>query len=647
MQGNTIDTLQVEIRAITGQFKSEIDGVKGKINELGAEGEQTGGRMSAVFSKIGTYAKVAAAAGVAALTTATIAAAKASWDQVKSVQQASATLGRYYENAEDVTKVQQDLIRYAQSDMGVLFNRKDLFQAAGNLAMYGSSAEDVTKQVQILSRGMASGVLSWDEMNAVVGRVVSSGKLSRTEFEMLAKAGYNLDSSLANTNVTTEEFFNILDSSIPKDISQDMNNIIPVGIRLQSAFRNVGNAILGVNELQDGFLPGSLGERIILISQGLTQFANDIAPLVRQAFQFIGDAVNLVVEWMRPLIEYIQNNTRLMEVLKTTLIVIGGIMVGALLAAIMIVIAAVALLTATIDFLVKAFTFVMEIGVRAWQGISKAWSVAVSFFSGVWNNIRSIYSTVDSWFSNIFARAWSLVRSAWSGAAGWFGSVFNAIVNFFAQIPGRISSFFSSAWSAVRGIWSGAGGWFSGVINSIFSFFANIPSRIKGYFTNALNAVKNIDWVGLGRNIVEGIAAGLNPGAIVEKMKSIASSALDTVKSYLGIKSPSRVMRDEVGKMIGAGMAEGIDRSTRDAVKAASNSARRVLGAYDGSLMAYLPTPSELSSKLDISANHKLSGIDNRQIPVNVQIDGNTLLSFVIDGVNGKSFMTNTSVIDF
>lgn len=256
------------------RLRSSIDGAA-------KDGESSLGRLGNSFGKLTKAAKVATLAAGATFAAGATAAAKASWDQVNAVQQASATLGRYYDSASDVTKVQQSLIKYAQSDMGVLFNRKDLFAAASNLAMYGSSAKDVTSQVQILSRGMASNVLTWDEMNAVVGRVISSGKLQRTEFEMLAKAGYNLDSELANTNVTAEEFFKILDNSIPKDISQDMDNIVPVGVRLQTAFRNIGNAILGVNDLQDGFFGGSVGDRIIKGMQGATTAASNLAPTIR------------------------------------------------------------------------------------------------------------------------------------------------------------------------------------------------------------------------------------------------------------------------------------------------------------------------------------------------------------------------------
>lgn len=289
----TVGTIEYIAKINTSEYDAGVKHIKKSNKEIGQSSDDASGSMGSLSGAVSTFAKIAATAAVAgatALTAILTKAAKASWNQVDAVQQASAMLQRYYGSAEDVSKIQQELIKYAQSDMGVLFNRKDLFAAAGNLAMYGSSAKDVTKQVEILSRGMASNVISWDEMNAVVGRVISSGKLGRTEFEMLAKAGYNLDSSLANTAVTADEFFEILDNSIPKDISQDMDNITPVGIRLSSAFRGIGNAILGVNKTQDGFLPNSLGRRIVDTQKLLTDLMNN--DKVKKGIADLGKAIN-------------------------------------------------------------------------------------------------------------------------------------------------------------------------------------------------------------------------------------------------------------------------------------------------------------------------------------------------------------------
>ena len=68
----------------------------------------------------------------------------------------------------------------------------------------------------------------------------------------------------------------------------------------------------------------------------------------------------------------------------------------------------------------------------------------------------------------------------------------------------------------------------------------------------------------IGRAIVQGMVQGLGRGASeVSRMATqVANNAIKAAKEALGIKSPSRIFRDEVGAQIGAGMAEGIDSSS-------------------------------------------------------------------------------------
>ena len=71
-------------------------------------------------------------------------------------------------------------------------------------------------------------------------------------------------------------------------------------------------------------------------------------------------------------------------------------------------------------------------------------------------------------------------------------------------------------------------------------------------------------WYGLGYNISAGVASGVYGGSylITAAARTAAQNALAAAKRSLGVNSPSRVFRDQVGKMIPAGMAEGISMAT-------------------------------------------------------------------------------------
>lgn len=63
-------------------------------------------------------------------------------------------------------------------------------------------------------------------------------------------------------------------------------------------------------------------------------------------------------------------------------------------------------------------------------------------------------------------------------------------------------------------------------------------------------------------------------GALASKVKSMANAIPNGMKKLLGIHSPSRVMRDQVGYHVGTGMAAGIDKSQGKVKAAAAKAAK-------------------------------------------------------------------------
>lgn len=97
----------------------------------------------------------------------------------------------------------------------------------------------------------------------------------------------------------------------------------------------------------------------------------------------------------------------------------------------------------------------------------------------------------------------------------------------------------------------------SGIIRAIPSLVAALPQ----VFSAIINTFKGINWADLGKNIIDGVINGVKNAAssLINVFKDLAKSALNAVKEFFGIASPSKVMRDQVGKMLPAGMAEGVE----------------------------------------------------------------------------------------
>lgn len=111
----------------------------------------------------------------------------------------------------------------------------------------------------------------------------------------------------------------------------------------------------------------------------------------------------------------------------------------------------------------------------------------------------------------------------------------------------------------------------SGLVKAIPDAVAKIPEIISAIG----KAFIDFEWGSVGMNIIKGIASGISGAAdaIVEAAKEAARNALQAAKDFLGIHSPSRVFRDQIGKMTALGFAEGISVNT-DAIKGAVKEAK-------------------------------------------------------------------------
>lgn len=105
-----------------------------------------------------------------------------------------------------------------------------------------------------------------------------------------------------------------------------------------------------------------------------------------------------------------------------------------------------------------------------------------------------------------------------------------------------------------------------------------IPDAVAGMgqvLDKIKEAVTSIDWLALGKAIIDGIIAGLKSaaGALFGAMKGLAGDALGAAKDALKINSPSKVFEHEVGESIPEGMALGITENAgmvTDAVRGVS-----------------------------------------------------------------------------
>lgn len=188
-------------------------------------------------------------------------------------------------------------------------------------------------------------------------------------------------------------------------------------------------------------------------------------------------------------------------------------------------------------------------------------TLIVNLVKGLWDNRQVILDNMG----NILKAVWDVVTAInWVQLGGnVIKFISDGVKNLATSIPNALKNIGKSAWNGLKGInWTSLG---STIINLIKTGISNllsaIPTALKGIGTTAWNAFKGIRWGSLGANIISGIISGISgaAGSLFSSLKDLASNALQSAKNFLGIKSPSRVFANEVGKWIPAGIAEGIE----------------------------------------------------------------------------------------
>lgn len=221
-------------------------------------------------------------------------------------------------------------------------------------------------------------------------------------------------------------------------------------------------------------------------------------------------------------------------------------------------------------------------------------NMVVSFFTQlpgkVLQFITSAYQNVQQWATNM-----------WNKAKEMGTNFLNAVVSFFTQLPGKVLQFITSALDNVK-TWATnmvaqAREMGTNFINNVVSFLTQLPGKVKGFLDSAIENVKT--WVTqmgqkgkeaieslisnvieaaksipskmaeIGKNMVEGVWDGIKNAAswFTNQVKGFFSGIVDGVKDGLGINSPSKVMADQVGKWMPAGVATGFEKAMPAAMR--------------------------------------------------------------------------------
>ena len=198
-------------------------------------------------------------------------------------------------------------------------------------------------------------------------------------------------------------------------------------------------------------------------------------------------------------------------------------------------------------FISFALVSVVKWGVDMWN---KAGETGEKFIQNITTWFQQLPTKIKTWFDNTVQKASEWLSSMKTKAVETGTQFINSIVSWFQQLPTKVKTWFDNTIQKVIQ-------WKNDMVNKAKETGKAFGDWLKTSLQNLPNQMMTI-----GRDIVNGVWKGIvnMKNIFMNNVKSFFGGIVDGAKAALGIHSPSREMRDEVGKWIPAGVEVGIKR---------------------------------------------------------------------------------------
>ena len=470
---------------------------------------------------------------------------------------------------------------------------------------------------------ISDGSLSVDEITASMERSTSAGG---KYFQSMDKQSQTLNGKISTLKDTFNEFAgkamqglsDVLSNTVipaltgvlshSDEIMAVLNALLPVIVAVGSAFAawKIVNFIQDIPKMVGSVKTAILGVNAALAANPVGAVVAAISALVavflylwntsEEFRQFWTDMWNGIVEWFSGIIESIVN-----------------------------------FFTVTIPEAWESFkTNLQELCDSIVQWFQDAWNSVIAFFT---ETIPAWIQSVIDWFNQLPYNIGYMVGQIIGHFIQWgidlknfvtedIPAFINSVVEWFKSLPGKIWEWLKSAWEKVKtwgsNIYTSARDWVSKTIDSVVDWFRSLPGKIWTWLTNAVSKVR--DWgsnlwntginaakqlvdsvvqkakelpgkmVDIGINLIKGLWEGIGSVKdwILDKISGFCDGIVDGMLDFFNIGSPSKLMRDMIGKWLPPGIAVGFElaapKASKDMTKEAGKMVKDIQGQYDASI---------------------------------------------------------------
>ena len=604
--------------SVTINFDGNTKDLEKDINGIGS-------KIKNSFSKIGNIAGTALKGATVAIGSAATAMTGLGVASVNSYADLEQNIGGietlFGKNADTVIKNAQNAYKTAGMSANQYMETVTSFSAS-LLQSLGGDTE----------RAADTADMALQDMSDNANKMGTSMELIQNAYQGFAKQNYTmLDNLKLGYGGTKTEMERLLaDAQKITGVKYDISNLNDVytaihviqgemgitGTTFKEASSTITGSISSMKAAFDNFLNGS-GTIDQLVETGITALENIInaaGELIPNLVQSVADATPQIVEGINKIFPQILNI--IMENAPTILSSIGQILMSLTTTLIeytpQILQIAMQLIESFISGIISMLPQIIQMGItlitQLITGIAQmlpelipqAVQAIVTIVEGLLDNIDQIIDAGIQLLLGLAEGLMDAIPQLIEKIPTIIEKLLNAIVN---NLPKLIEMGITLIQKLAMGL-----------VKAIPSVLEAIPKIMKAIVDSFGNAVGQM--IDAGANLIKGIWEGISnmTNWIWNKISGFCSGIVDSIKSFFGIHSPSKLFNEEIGKMLGLGLGEGFD----DSLSSVYKDMQKAIEHENAKLTSNLTNTHQIQVQNEDNRQATLKSIDdNKEIVVN------------------------------
>ena len=506
--------------------------------------------------------------------------------------------------------------------------------AIGAWAKYGDSipidglAESINETVKTATvTGNFADVLNWagtneDDFNAKLQKANSTSERANIVLQELTKQGLIKSADAWRENAGALVDANEAQAEFEQATSQLSQVVLPITSKIQSGLANM---LKPLADLITGNI--SFEQFSTQMSNGLMSIMTSITTLAPQFIQkgfeiltniSLGFAQGFPV-FLSNVLTLIQNFGNYLTQNAPTIIQKGFEILSNLAQGI---INALPVLISQVPQIITTFANVINdnFPIILMKGVELLWQLITGILSAIPDLIANIPQIIEAIVSSIMAFQWlnlgknimNFFGNGIKSMRGWIETqgkeIFNNVLKWLKDLPKKLlnlgKAMIQNFGNSIKNTTGTVGGAVKGVLNAVINGLKSLPSKM----------------ISIGKDLVRGIWNGIGDmtGWIIDKIGGFADSVVDSICSFFGIASPSKVMKKLVGKNIAAGIGVGITDNENLALNPLRQLEKEMISSFNPNVVASVTQALNYNGTITVES------------PIQIDMDGKPIYKNVV-----------------